>query len=128
MSVADAAVERDSTPESLRARADIAKARGDRERALTDFETLAATVDDASVRLELAKIYEHWLRSPAGALRWVEQGTGETREGTKRRSERLMRKNLSHPAATNDASSTSSAASMSALPTTRAGATRRTFP
>jgi hypothetical protein len=130
MAVADAAVDRDSTPESLRARADIAKARGDRKRALADFETLAATVDDASVRLELAKLYEHWLRSPAGALRWAERGTGESADSHHRRTERLTRKAklASHPAATNDASSTSSAASMSALPTTRAGATRRTFP
>jgi hypothetical protein len=92
MVVAHAAVDRRSTPESLRARADIAKARGDREHALADFETLAATVDDASVRLELAKIHEHWLRSPASALRWVEQGTGESAEGHRRRTARLMRK------------------------------------
>jgi len=93
MAVADAAVERDgSTPESLRARAEIAKAGGDRERALADFEALAATVDDASVRLELAKIYEHWLRAPVRALRWVEQGTGESAESQRRRAERLIRK------------------------------------
>ena len=39
--VAEAAVQRASTPESLRARADIAKARGDRALAMADFETLA---------------------------------------------------------------------------------------
>jgi uncharacterized protein YprB with RNaseH-like and TPR domain len=92
MAVADSAVERGSSPESLRARADIAKARGDRERALTDFETLAATVDDASVRLELAKIYEHWLKAPARALRCLEQGTGEPPASHLRRTQRLVRK------------------------------------
>ncbi len=90
--MAEEAVQRSSTPESLRARADIAKARGDRARALADFETLAATVDDPSVRLELAKLYEHWRREPARALEWVERGTGEDDAGTRRRAERLTRK------------------------------------
>jgi len=129
MAVANAAVEHEdgSTPESLRARAEIAKARGDRERALADFEALAASVDDPSARLELAKLYEHWLKAPARALRWAAQGTGETPDRQQRRTDRLTRKSQA-PAATNDASSTSSAASMSALPTTSAGATRRTLP
>ena len=61
---ARAAVDREATPGSIRVRADIAKARGDRASALADFESLAATVDDASVRLELAKLYEHWVRDP----------------------------------------------------------------
>jgi uncharacterized protein YprB with RNaseH-like and TPR domain len=132
MVVADAAVERSRAPESLRARAEIAKARGDRERATADFEALAREVDEPSVRLELAKIYEHWLRAPAGALRWAERGTGESADRHKRRTDRLRRKteNLRpYPAAaTNDASSASSAVSMSALPTTSDGATRRTLP
>ena len=138
MAVAETAVERASSPESLRARADIAKACGDRERALADFETLAATVDDASVRLELAKIYEHWLKAPARALQCVEQGTGESPEGHQRRTERLTQKTegiyrkagrvIYHPDAANAASRMSRAASMSVLPTTRAGATRRTLP
>jgi len=58
IAAAETAVERGGTPMALRARADIAKARGDRARALADFETLAAAVDDAGVRLELAKLYE----------------------------------------------------------------------
>lgn len=90
--MAEEAVQRASTPESLRARADIAKARGDRARALADFETLAATVDDASVRLELAKLHEHWRRDPARALEWVERGTGEDDPRTRKRVERLARK------------------------------------
>jgi len=89
---AESAVEREATPESLRARADIAKARGDRASALADFESLATAVDDTSVRLELAKLYEHWVREPARALEWVDRGTGEEPEQARKRTERLMRK------------------------------------
>jgi uncharacterized protein YprB with RNaseH-like and TPR domain len=89
---AEAAVQREVTPTSLRARADIAKARGDRQRALADFESLAAAADDPSVRLELAKLYEHWVREPARALTWVERGTGETPDRARRRADRLARK------------------------------------
>jgi hypothetical protein len=89
---ADVAVERAATPESLRARADIAKARGDRARALADFESIAATVDDASVCLELAKLYEHWVKEPSRALEWVARGTGEEPEQARKRVERLARK------------------------------------
>jgi uncharacterized protein YprB with RNaseH-like and TPR domain len=92
LETAEAAVQRQVTPTSLRARADIAKARGDRQRALSDFESLAAAVDDSSVRLELAKLYEHWVREPARALTWVERGTGESPDRARRRAERLTRK------------------------------------
>jgi uncharacterized protein YprB with RNaseH-like and TPR domain len=91
--MAEEAVARSPSPDSLRARADIAKARGDRAQALADFESLAATVDDPSVRLELAKLYEHWRREPARALSWALQGTGEDDAHTRRRAERLSRKN-----------------------------------
>jgi uncharacterized protein YprB with RNaseH-like and TPR domain len=90
--VADAAVERSSNPESLRARAEIAKARGERDRALGDFEAVAAMVDDPSARLELAKICEHALRSPDRALAWAERGTSETPERARKRVERLTEK------------------------------------
>jgi uncharacterized protein YprB with RNaseH-like and TPR domain len=89
---AQAAVEQDAAPESLRARADIAKARGDRARALADFEALGAAVDDASVRLELAKLYEHWVKEPRRALEWVARGTGESPARAQKRAERLARK------------------------------------
>jgi uncharacterized protein YprB with RNaseH-like and TPR domain len=91
-SAAEAAVERAATPESLRARADLAKARGDRARALADFETIAARVDDPSVRLQLAKLYEHWAREPCRALAWAQQGTGEGPEASRKRTERLAAK------------------------------------
>ncbi len=90
---AEAAVERGGgAPELLRTRADVAKARGDRARALADFERLAAAVDDPSVRLELAKLYEHWVKSPVQALEWAARGTGESAEHAKKRADRLSRK------------------------------------
>jgi uncharacterized protein YprB with RNaseH-like and TPR domain len=89
---ADAAVERGAAPDCLRARAEIAKARGDRARALADFETLSGAVDDPAVRLELAKLYEHWVKAPQRALDLVRLGTGETPEQSERRSTRLTRK------------------------------------
>jgi uncharacterized protein len=92
MSVAEMAVARHSTPESLRLRADIAKARGDRAKALADFETIAAAVDDPSVRLELAKLYEHWVKDPARALALVAGGTGEPADRAQHRADRLARK------------------------------------
>ncbi len=76
----------------LRARADIAKARGDRARALADFEALAAAADDPSVRLELAKLFEHWVGAPVQALEWAARGTGETPERVEKRTRRLVRK------------------------------------
>ncbi len=91
-SVADAAVARAATAGSYRARADIAKARGDRRAALEDFERAAASVDDASIRLELAKLYEHAAKAPERALEWVGRGTGETPEHAERRAQRLARK------------------------------------
>jgi uncharacterized protein YprB with RNaseH-like and TPR domain len=92
IAAADAAVARGTTAESLRARAEIAKARGDRERALADFEALASAVDDPSVRLELAKLYEHWRKEPLRALAWAGKGTGETLDRQTRRMDRLVRK------------------------------------
>jgi hypothetical protein len=93
LAAAEAAIERGGpTPASLRARADVAKARGDRARALADFERLACAVDDPAVRLELAKLYEHWVKAPACALAWAAQGTGETAERAKKRADRLARK------------------------------------
>ncbi len=91
---AEAAFARESTPDSLRVRAEVAKARGDRARALIHFERLAAMSDDASARLELAKLYEHWVKEPARALEWAAQGTGESPVHAQKRSERLTRKAL----------------------------------
>jgi uncharacterized protein YprB with RNaseH-like and TPR domain len=93
LAVAEAAVERGgAAPEALRARADVAKARGDRARALADFEQLAAAVDDPAIRLELAKLYEHFAKSPTQALAWATLGTGESAANAKKRADRLARK------------------------------------
>jgi len=89
---AHAAVARGAGPEALRVRGQVAKARGDRARALADFEALAHEVDDPSVRLELAKLYEHHVREPLRALELLDQGTGEDEVAAARRRSRLARK------------------------------------
>ena len=76
----------------LRARADIAKARGDRARALADFETLATRSTTPAVRLELAKLYEHHVKEPARALALTLRGTGEHPEQASKRKRRLTKK------------------------------------
>jgi hypothetical protein len=73
-------------------RAGIEKARGDKARALADFEAAAASVQDASIRLELAKLYEHWKKDPHRALACVEAGTGEEPPAHQKRKARLARK------------------------------------
>ncbi len=90
--VADTAVARGAGNDATRARAEIAKARGDKARALADFETLADSVDDPSVRLELAKLYEHHAKDVSRALALVEAGTGEKDASRVRRETRLRRK------------------------------------
>jgi hypothetical protein len=90
--VADIAVSRGAGPAALRVRGQIAKARGDRARALADFEELANVVDDPGVRLELAKLYEHFVKAPDRALAILDQGTGEAEAAVERRRARLERK------------------------------------
>jgi hypothetical protein len=75
-----------------RARGDIAKARGDKARALIEYEALASEVDEPSVRLELAKLYEHHIGAPGRALDLVQLGTGERPDALDRRLARLRRK------------------------------------
>jgi hypothetical protein len=90
--LAEEAVQRGGGHHARRARGDIAKARGDKARALADYESIAAEIDDASVRLELAKLYEHHVREPGRALSAAERGTGEKDEAWLRRLARLRRK------------------------------------
>ncbi len=78
--------------EATRLGAMVAKARGDRARALLEFEKLARELDDPAVRLELAKLYEHYVREPAQALSVVKKGTGETQDRQAHRRARLERK------------------------------------
>jgi uncharacterized protein len=74
---------------SLLARAEMAKRTGDRERALRGFEAL---VPSERVHLELAKLYEHYVKDPARALEVTRRGTGEAAKDAARRVERLLRK------------------------------------
>ena len=88
---ADRALELGATS-ALKVRGDVHKARGDRARALEDFELLAAGLDDPALRLELAKLYEHFVKDPARALEILEQGTGEAESAVDKRRQRLERK------------------------------------
>ncbi|MEZ4440271.1 MAG: ribonuclease H-like domain-containing protein [Polyangiaceae bacterium] len=91
-SLAQRAVTQGAGSHGLRVRAEVAKARGDKQQALADFEALAATVGDPSARLELAKLYEHHLREPGRALAMVELGVDEDGAAVARRRARLTRK------------------------------------
>jgi uncharacterized protein YprB with RNaseH-like and TPR domain len=90
--LAEAALARGGGPEARRALGDIAKARGDKARALVSFAALADEVDDPKVRLELCKLYEHHVRDFAAALAVLDQGTGEDAPALARRRTRLARK------------------------------------
>jgi uncharacterized protein len=90
--IIDHAVSAGAGAPAVRARAEIAKARGDKALALADFETLVDTVDDPAIRLALAKLYEHHAKRPIEALRLLALGTGEGAEGEARRRKRLERK------------------------------------
>jgi hypothetical protein len=90
--IADRAVRHGGGAEAVRARGEIAKARGDKALALSDFASLVETVDDPLLRLELAKLYEHHAKAPLAALELVSRGTGEKPEALARRRTRLERK------------------------------------
>ena len=90
--LADEAVARGGGHAARRTRGDIAKARGDKARALLEFESLAAEVDDPVVRLELAKLYEHHAKAFERALHLSLLGTGEDGAALERRQARLRRK------------------------------------
>lgn len=90
--LAERSVELGGGAHALRARAEIALGRGDRARALLDFEALTASAPDEGVRLRLAKLYEHHVRAYEDALRVVADGTGESVEASERRTARLRRK------------------------------------
>jgi len=53
---------------------------------------LAQVHDDASARLELAKLYEHRLKDPQRALLHVRSGTTEAEADAAHRTRRLERK------------------------------------
>ncbi|MDX2054136.1 MAG: ribonuclease H-like domain-containing protein [Polyangiaceae bacterium] len=86
------ALQRGAGVQAIRARGEIAKARGDRARALADFETLVVELDDSQARLELSKLYEHYAKEPLKALNLALLGTSEAAEAQSRRVSRLSRK------------------------------------
>ena len=90
--VAERAISRGAGPNGYRVRGEIAKARGDRDAALADFEHLSREVDDPALRLELAKLYEHHVKAPEKALEVVLAGTGEAEPALARRRSRLEKK------------------------------------
>lgn len=93
---ADRALELGAT-RALKIRGDVHKARGDRLRALRDFEALAQELDDPALRLELVKLYEHFVKDPERALSLLEQGTGEAAEAVEKRRARLEKKRVRRP-------------------------------
>ncbi len=107
--VASASIERGAGARGYRVRGDIEKARGDKARALSDYEAAASelatlptrgaarsaledTVDLYALHLELAKLYEHHARAYDKALEIVARGTLEVREKSAARAQRLVRK------------------------------------
>jgi uncharacterized protein YprB with RNaseH-like and TPR domain len=90
--IIDRAVDQGVGSEAVRARGEIAKARGDKAAALADFASIIEAIDDPSLRLELAKLYEHHAKAPLAALELVDRGTGENPEATSRRRRRLEKK------------------------------------
>ncbi len=103
--LADQAIVRGGGAVARRARGDIAKARGDKVRALLEYEAASRELEsfDASgsrprpgqadaVRLELAKLYEHHVKAFARALEACEAGTGEDDTAAEKRLARLRKK------------------------------------
>ncbi len=76
----------------MRVRGDIAKARGDKARALADYEHASAAESNPSLRLELAKLYEHFEKSFDKALGAISEGTTEGGPAHEKRRARLARR------------------------------------
>lgn len=89
---AERAVEEGARREGMRERAEVAKAVGDRDRALVDYEAYLELAEDPSVRLALAKLYEHHVRDFDAASRHAAASTGEGPEAHARRLARLREK------------------------------------
>ena len=94
--VIETALSRGGGSHARRARVEISKARGDRARALADLKTLVGELDDPALRLQLAKLYEHFVKAPLLALELLDRGTGETDQATARRRARLQHKLEKH--------------------------------
>jgi hypothetical protein len=90
--LAERAIARGGGAVARRARGDIAKARGDKVRALLEYEAASLEIDDQGLRLELAKLYEHHVKSFARALETCDRGTGEGDAAVEKRRARLEKK------------------------------------
>lgn len=102
LALAEASVKRGAGAVGHQARAEVAKARGDKASALLAYEAaleLARASGEAgsalceSLRHELAKLYEHHARAYERAIAMVAEGTTEPPAKQSARLERLMRKN-----------------------------------
>jgi hypothetical protein len=87
---ANRALDKGQSISGLEARARLRKARGDKARALCDFEALSREVDDPAIRLELVKLFEHHEKDFERALRVLAAGTGENQEQAEKRRSRLI--------------------------------------
>jgi uncharacterized protein YprB with RNaseH-like and TPR domain len=89
---ADIAIVAGAGTQAHAARAEIQKALGDRLASLRDYEAAHQSGSSPKVRLELAKLYEHYAKQPGRALALLEQGTSEGPAAAERRQARLQRK------------------------------------
>jgi uncharacterized protein YprB with RNaseH-like and TPR domain len=94
LAVVERAVESGAGDTALLARARLCKRMGDKKRALSELEALAAARDpsDPAVLLELAKLHEHFAKDPRKALEACLRGTTESPAAAGKRRARLERK------------------------------------
>jgi uncharacterized protein YprB with RNaseH-like and TPR domain len=92
LAIANTAVEKGGGAKARRVRGDIEKARGEKLRAIVEYEAAADEVEDPTLRLALAKLYEHAAKSFDKALEVVMRGTGESPEASAKRRSRLVKK------------------------------------
>lgn len=92
LSLVERVLESEPSVDALHVRAKLHKARGDRARALVDFEAIVTEVSDPKVCLELCKLYEHHAKDYQKALELLAQGTGETDLAVERRRARLHKR------------------------------------
>jgi uncharacterized protein YprB with RNaseH-like and TPR domain len=98
LEIAHLAVEKGGGPASVRARADIAKARGERDLALEDYSKLEDDPDEgAGARLELAKLFEHHKKNARAALAVLGKGIREGEKALRKRRARLEQKIAKDP-------------------------------
>ncbi len=102
--LADASITRGAGAAGYRARGDIQKARGDKARALSDYEAALRALEeggepsealagtDSELRLTLCKLYEHHARAYDKALELLARGTAEPLSASDGRKARLLRK------------------------------------